>query len=181
MTNKIGNQFSLKLLIVGIIFLFNSCVTPTNTEKATETDSNKEIQQAVNKEANSEQENVEYAEKQEATNQAIALYEFLKNGLYENTSQLVDKENYPNFSETNWLEFIKKEALKKGQVEKYALQTSKIETLENGNKIVKMIFEVTRTTKKYKEEVEFLKLNGKDAYLLNEIEFENSHTEEDDD
>jgi hypothetical protein len=182
---KIVNQLSSRLLIAGILFAFYACGTPpANTETATtETDPNTEIQQAVNKEANTDEENTEYAEKSEATNQAIALYEFLKNGLYENTSELVDKENYPNFSEAEWVALLKKEAETKGQVEKYAMQTSKIETLADGSKVVKMSFDVTRNGKKYKEEMDLVKMDGQTSYLLKEIEFEaeTSSTEEDDD
>ncbi|WP_375561879.1 hypothetical protein ACE193_04845 [Bernardetia sp. OM2101] len=174
-----------KLLIAGILFSFYSCGTPTNTETTTEEtkEENTEIQQAVNAEANKEQENLDYAEKQEATNQAIAFYEALKNGLYDKTTEMVDKENYEKFSETEWIALLKKETETKGETEKYAMQTSTLETLEDGSKIVKMTFDVTRNGKKYKEEMDLIKMNGKTSYLLKEIEFEaeTANTEEDDD
>lgn len=165
------------MLIAGILFSFYSCGTPpTNTETT-------EDKQPVDVGVDTNQEKVDYAEKQEAVNQAIAFYELLKNGLYEKTSELVDKENYENFSETDWIALLKKEEETKGMVEKYAMQTSKIETLEDGSKTVKMTFDVTRNGKKYKEEMDLIKMEGKTSYLLKEIEFETetSNTEEDDD
>lgn len=174
-----------KLLIAGILFSFYSCGTPTTTETTTEEtkEENTEIQQAVNAEANTDQENLDYAEKQEATNQAIAMYGFLKNGLLEKTITLVDTENYENFSDKEWLALLKKEDETKGAIESYSMQTAKIETLEDGSKVVKMTFDVTRNGKKYKEEMDLIKMNGKTSYLLKEIEFEaeTANTEEDDD
>ncbi|WP_338762808.1 hypothetical protein WAF17_18360 [Bernardetia sp. ABR2-2B] len=177
MTQKLITQFSSKFLIAGVLFAFYACGTPTNTDS---TETNTEVQQTVNAEANTEQENLEYAEKQEATNQAIAMYEFLKNGLYENTSELVDKENYTDYSDETWVALLKNEEATKGAVEKYAMQTSQIETLEDGSKAVKMTFDVTRNGKKYKEEMDFIKMNGKTSYLLKEIEFEAETTTEED-
>ena len=176
-------QLSSKLLIAGILFAFYACGTPNNTESTTEADSNTEIQQAVNAEANTEQKNLEYAEKAEATEQAIAFYNSLKHGLYEKTVKIIDKENYENFSDLEWLERLKKEEESKGKVETYALQTSSIEMLSDGSKAVKMTFDVTRNGKKYKEEMDLIKMNGKTSYLLKEIEFEaeTANTEEDDD
>ena len=169
-----------KIVVAFVLVSFYSCGTPTNTETTSETT---EIQQAVNAEANTEQENLDYAEKQEAVNQSIALYELLKNGLYDKTSEFVDKENYQNFSEAEWIALLKKEEETKGAVEKYAMQTAEIETLSDGSKAVKMTFEVTRNGKKYKEEIDLIKINGKTSYLLKEIEFEaeQTATEEDDD
>ncbi|WP_338812618.1 hypothetical protein V9L05_14700 [Bernardetia sp. Wsw4-3y2] len=176
-------QLSSKLLIAGILCAFYACGTPNNTESTTEADSNTEIQQAVNAEANTEQENLEYAEKAEATEQAISFYEALKNGLYENTTVMVEQNMYTNFSETTWLEMLKKEAETNGQVEKYALQASKYEKVEgtNSGHKVEFTFEVTRNGKKYIEEMDWYKTDGQ-PFLLTEIEYkkENS-TEEDDD
>ncbi len=176
---------SSQLFFVVILFSFYSCGTPTNTESTTEESKkiNTENQQSVNKEANTEQENLDYAEKQQAANQAIAFYEFLKNGLHDQTSTLVDKESYENFAEAEWIELLKKEDATKGDVEKYAMQKNKIETTEDGSKIIKMTFEVTRSGKKYKEEMDLIKMNGAISYLITKIEFENqvSNTDEDDD
>lgn len=182
---KIVNSFSSKLLVAGVLVGFYACGTPTTTETSTEEnkETTTEIQQAVNTEANTEQENLEYAEKQEATNQAIAFYDALKNGLYEKTTELVEQNQFNNFSETTWLEMLKKEAQTKGQVEKYALQTSKYEKVEgtNSTRKVEMTFEVTRNGKKYMEKMDWYKTDG-EPFLLTEIEFQNeNHTEEDDD
>lgn len=176
-------SFSSKLLVAGILFSFYACGTPTTTENATETETNTEVQSIVNKEANTDQENLEYAEKAEATEQAISFYEALKNGLYENTTAMVEQNMYSNFSETTWLEMLKKEAETTGQVEKYALQTSKYEKVEgtNSGRKVEFTFEVTRNGKKYMEEMDWYKTDG-EPFLLTKIEYkkENS-TEEDDD
>ncbi len=170
----------LKSFIAVILLSFYSCGAPTTTETTTEVDPNTQVQQAVNAEANTDQENVEYAEKQEATNQAVSFYDSQKSGMYEKTSQLVDRENYPNFSEDMWLALLQKENETKGQVEKYGMQTSKLEILADGSKMVKMDFDVTRNGKKYKEELEFVKMAGQDSYLLREIEFEGASMEDDD-
>jgi translation initiation factor 2 beta subunit (eIF-2beta)/eIF-5 len=187
MIKKIVNQLSLKLLIAGILFSFYACGTPANTENTTESETNgeanTEIQQTVNKEANTEQENLEYSEKSEATNQAIAFYEALKNGLYENTTAMVEQNMYNGFSAATWVETLKKEAGTKGQVEKYALQTSKYEKAEgtNSGRKVEMTFEVTRNGKKHLEEMDWYKTDG-EPFLLTKMEYKlEASTEEDDD
>ncbi|WP_291725971.1 hypothetical protein [Bernardetia sp.] len=169
----------LKSLIVAVPLSFYACGTPTTENTSADT----EIQQVVNAEANTEQENLDYAEKQEATNQAIELYRLQKEGLYENTLALVDKENYPNFSDKEWLALLKKEEESKGAIEKYAVQTVELETLADGTKAVQLTVDVTRNGKKYKEEVELIKMDNQTSYLLKEIEFESEQaaTEEDDD
>jgi hypothetical protein len=90
---------------------------------------------------------------------------------------------YNGFSATTWVEMLKNEAKTKGQVEKYALQTSKYEKVEstNSGRKVEFIFEVTRNGKKHLEEMDWYKTDG-EPFLLIKMEYkkENS-TEEDDD
>lgn len=175
---------SSKLLIAGILFAFSACGTPTNTETATETstEATTEIQQAVNKDANSEQENMEYAEKAEATERAIAFYDALKTGMYANTTEMVEPTIYKNFSETTWLEMLKKEAETKGQVEKYEMLSSKYEKVEGSNsgRKVEMTFEVTRKGQKYMEEMYWYKTDG-EPFMLTELEYKNAETSTEDD
>ena len=178
-------QLSLKLFVLGIVLSLYSCETPKSTETTTETstETNTEIQQTVKVEVNKEQENLEYAEKAEATKQAIAFYEALKNELYEKTTEMVEQNMYKDFSETTWIESLKKEAKTNGQVEKYALQTSKYEKVEgtNSGRKVEFTFEVTRKGKKYVEEMDWYKTDG-EPFLLTKMEYKSEgSTEEDDD
>lgn len=174
-----------KLLVAGILFSFYSCGTPSNTETTTETkiETDTEIQKAINSEVNTEQENLEYAEKSEATNQALLFYELLKKGQYENTPQMVEQNMYKNFSETTWLKRLKTVDEKMGQVEKYELQSSKYEKIEgtNSGRKVEFTFEVTRNGQKHIEKMDWYKTDG-EPFLLTEIEYESEgSTEEDDD
>ncbi len=172
-----------KLFIIALLFSVSSCGTPTDRETTTQTDPNMEVQKAVNAEANTDQENSEYAEKQEATNQAIAFYDALKNGMYENTTSMVEPTMYKEFSEVTWLEMLKEQAQTKGEIEKYSLQTSKYEIVEgtNSGRKVEMIFEITRKGQKYIEEMEWYKTDG-EPFMLTEMEYkEMKNTAEDND
>ena len=172
-----------KLLVAALLFSFYSCGTPTNTEMATEVDPNTEVQLAVNAEANTEQENMEYAEKSEATNQAISFYEALKNGLYQTTTELVEKNIYKNYSEAAWLESLKKIDKERGNVESYELKSSKYQLVEgtNSGRKVEFTFEVTRNGKKCIEEMDWYKTD-REPFLLTEMEYKREeNTKEDDD
>jgi hypothetical protein len=184
MTKKIVNQFTSKLFIAGILFAFYACGTPqTNTEtEVIETDPKTEIQQAVNKEANSEQENMEYAERAEANKRAVSFYDALKSGLYANTTEMVEPTMYKNFSETTWLEMLKNEATTKGNVEKYEMLSSKYEKVEgtNSGRKVEMTFQVTRKGQKYMEEMYWYKTDG-EPFMLTELEYKKAETSTEDD
>jgi hypothetical protein len=172
-----------KLLIVAILLSFYSCGTPANTETTEETTTDTEVLPVVSAENTREQENLEYAEKQEATNQAISFYEALKSGLYEKTTQMVEPKMYKDFSEASWLEMLKKADKKMGTVEKYSLQSSKYEKVEgtNSGRKVETVFEVTRNSKKYVEEIYWYKTDG-EPFMLTKIEYKTEgSTEEDDD
>ncbi len=173
---------SSRILIAGILFAFSACGTNTETATEASTESTTEIQQAVNKEANSEQENMEYAERAEANERAIAFYDALKTGMYANTTEMVEPTMYKNFSESTWLEMLKKEAETKGQVEKYEMLSSKYEKSEgtNSGRKVEMTFEVTRKGQKYMEEMDWYKTDG-EPFMLIEMEYKNAETSTEDD
>lgn len=182
MIKKALHQLPSKLLFAGFLFAFYSCGTPTTTTETTTEADTTEVQQTANTGANTETENLEYAEKAEATTQAIAFYELLKNGLYENTIEMVDQNMYKDFSKETWIAILKKQETEKGKLEKYALQTSKYEKVEgtNNGRKVEFTFEVTRNGTKHIEKMDWYKTDG-EPFLIIETEYSGKKSSEEDD